>query len=102
MIVDRGMEVQTASKLKPNLNDKSLPELFINSRRRNMKGTVDSAIYTTFNKLWLVRHETSGMVHGISIGHYGIYHEDELEIMPEPVKTSAPVEDDNYDWKELD
>jgi hypothetical protein len=58
-----------------------------------MKGIVDSPIYTINNKHWLVKHETSGMVRGISIGHYGIYHEDELNIIAEPVKKEVSDDD---------
>jgi hypothetical protein len=54
-----------------------------------MQGTVDSPIYMSFNHYWLVKHITSELVRGVSIGRYGIYHEDELEIVAAPVRNDT-------------
>jgi hypothetical protein len=74
------------------LNDKSLPDLFLNNRRLNMQGTIDSPIYLNFNNLWFVKHQTSGLKNGISISRYGIYREEELEII-----STARIVDDEID-----
>lgn len=67
------------------LTDSNIPEVFIRNRKRNKIGLVDSPIYLTLNSLWLVKHDTSGVLNGISVGKYGVYHEDELETIALPV-----------------
>ena len=66
------------------VTDESFPDCFVMTRRLHMQGTVDSPMYSSFNHYWLVKHITSEVVRGVSIGRYGIYHEDELEIVATP------------------
>jgi len=102
-MIEKLAEVKV-TKLLP-LNDETLPECFVKTRRLHMQGTVDSPIYLSFNKLWLVKHITSGLRRGISVGRYGIYHEDELEILSLPKK---PYEEDDefsdteFDYRDLE
>lgn len=77
-MINRGNIVKV-NKLLPHKVSPLCPELIVNNRRLNMIGEVDSPIFLTLNRHWLVKHCTSCLVDGISIGRYGIYHEDELE-----------------------
>lgn len=99
MNIEKGLYVQTSTFV--DLTDKTLPEVFVRSRKNGAQGIVDSPVYTTLNKLWLVHHDTSSLVRGISVGRYGIYHENELTIVELPPDESHP-EDNQWDELSLD
>ncbi len=80
-MIKQGLTVKVSNLNPKNVANKILPDLFVSNRRKRMEGIVDSAIFDTFNQHWLVRHNTSGVINGISVGRYGIYHETELEIV---------------------
>lgn len=66
---------------KHTITDPQLPAIFVKSRKDTTDSILDSPIYMSLNRLWLVKHSRSKLYRGISIGYYGIYHEDELELI---------------------
>ena len=81
--------------------DKSQDEILVNSRKLHKVGIVDSPIYLTLNHFWLVRHDTSTIRNGISVGYYGVYHEDELETIDAP-PSRPEIRDSGLEWLTLD
>lgn len=81
MTLKSGLTVKTTKK---NIPMPAVEDIFIRNRRNTADSTIDSAVYHNFNKFWLVKHSSSKLVRGISIGYYGVYHEDELEVVELP------------------
>jgi hypothetical protein len=89
MGIKQGAIVRVKSLNHLTDEDENFPDVFIRSRKKNKIGIVDSPVYDNYNHYWLVKHDTSCLVRGVSIGRYGIYHDNELEtweIAPQEVE----------------
>lgn len=84
----RGQTVKTTKLL--TIDDPVVDPIFLKRRRNTTDSVIDSPIHLRHNKLWLVKHSNSGLVRGISVGFYAVYHESELEI----VDTPPPIEEE--------
>lgn len=80
MEIKKQRYVKTTTKY--NLTDAFLEPLLVSSRKCT-EGIIDSPIFLNLNKYWLVKHNKSCLVRGISIGYYAVYREDELEVITE-------------------
>lgn len=80
--IKTGLIVKTRKKY--HINDPHVAGTFIRNRCNTEDSIIDSPVYLKLNKLWLVKHNKSKLVRGISIGYYGVYHEDEIEIVDLP------------------
>lgn len=87
----RGQTVKTTKLL--TIDDPVVDPIFLKRRRNTTDSVIDSPIHLRHNKLWLVKHSNSGLVRGISVGFYAVYHESELEAVDSP---QTPEVETNY------
>lgn len=92
MELKRGATVRVKALTHP-ITDKSIDPIHIKSRRQHMVGIADSPIYGTFNHHWMVKHITSRESKSLSVSKYGVYHENELEVIPPIRSTEEPEEE---------
>lgn len=93
-----GQVVKTTKKIK--MTDPTVEPLFIKNRRNTEDSIIDSPVHYNYNKLWMVKHSNSCLVHGISIGYYAVYHEDELEIVDTPQVEEK--DDDDFEFTDYE
>lgn len=78
---NKGTLVNTRRKY--SVNDPQIEPMLIRSRKTTIHSTIDSPLYLTFNKWWLVKHPVKKWFRGLPICSYAVYHEDEIEIVTE-------------------
>mgnify|MGYP001386862346 CR=1 FL=1 len=75
------------------LNDRQIDPVLLNSRKSAF-AFIDSPVYLTYNKLWVVKHINLKKKYvkkykGIPLYEYAVYQLEEIEILPINEKTEV-------------